>query len=251
MPAVASMPRRSARAPCRSSARSIRPGSSPPCTTSRCRARGCRDHHRRDRRRVVGALVVVDRDQAVHERARGHQRHVAERAGAHLLLGPASLRRKRSRPPRRAASVMARSTRADSPRSASGFSISIGTPRSTAAMIGSTCRCSSVAMMRRSPPALEQLAVVVGDESAPIFSRRRARGCGSSRRCRSTAPPDGAPRPRRGTARPGRRRRWRARPLRLPSHRLPPAISATAESASFDSGRSTGSLRSAERSAAV
>src|SRR5207248_5902386 len=37
----------------------------------------------------------------------------------------------------------------------------------------------------------------------------------------------------------------------LPSHRLPPAISATAESAAFDSGRSTGSLRSAERSAAV
>ena len=36
---------------------------------------------------IVGALVVVDRDQPVHERARGDQRHVAERAGAHLLLG--------------------------------------------------------------------------------------------------------------------------------------------------------------------
>src|SRR4029450_3599561 len=36
--------------------------------------------------------------------------------------------------------------------------------------------------------------------------------------------------------------------LCLSSHRLPPAISATAESAAFDSGRSTGSLRSAERS---
>ena len=36
---------------------------------------------------IVGALVVVDRDQPVHEGARGHQRHVAERAGAHLLLG--------------------------------------------------------------------------------------------------------------------------------------------------------------------
>ena len=35
---------------------------------------------------IVGALVVVDRDQAIHERARGDQRHVAERAGAHLLL---------------------------------------------------------------------------------------------------------------------------------------------------------------------
>src|SRR5215475_11352821 len=37
----------------------------------------------------------------------------------------------------------------------------------------------------------------------------------------------------------------------LSSHRLPPTISATAESAAFDSGRSIGSLRSAERSAAV
>src|SRR5262249_8111557 len=37
----------------------------------------------------------------------------------------------------------------------------------------------------------------------------------------------------------------------LSPHRLPPAISASAESAAFDSGRSTGSLRSAERSAAV
>ena len=46
-----------------------------------------RDHHRRDGRGIVGALVVVDRDQAVHERARGDERHVAERAGAHLLLG--------------------------------------------------------------------------------------------------------------------------------------------------------------------
>ena len=39
--------------------------------------------------------------------------------------------------------------------------------------------------------------------------------------------------------------------FRLSPHRLPPTISATAESAAFDSGRSTGSLRSAERSAAV
>src|SRR5262249_11951106 len=37
----------------------------------------------------------------------------------------------------------------------------------------------------------------------------------------------------------------------LPPHRLPPTISATAESAAFDSGSSTGSLRSAGRSAAV
>ncbi len=44
------------------------------------------DHHRRDRRRIVGALVIVDGDQPVHERARGHQGDVAERAAAHLFL---------------------------------------------------------------------------------------------------------------------------------------------------------------------
>src|SRR5262249_3218763 len=37
----------------------------------------------------------------------------------------------------------------------------------------------------------------------------------------------------------------------FPSHPLPPTISATAAGGAFDSGRSTGSLRSAERSAAV
>src|SRR5262249_57413462 len=36
----------------------------------------------------------------------------------------------------------------------------------------------------------------------------------------------------------------------LPSHRLPPTISATAESAAFDSGRPTGSFRSPAGSAA-
>src|SRR5580698_6989672 len=47
------------------------------------------------------------------------------------------------------ASVIALSTRADCARSvASGFSISIGTPRSTVASTGSTWRCSSVAMMQ-------------------------------------------------------------------------------------------------------
>ena len=39
--------------------------------------------------------------------------------------------------------------------------------------------------------------------------------------------------------------------LRLKPHRLAPTISATCESDSFDNGRSTGALRSAERSAAV
>ena len=45
-----------------------------------------RDDHRRDLRRIRGALVVVERDQPVHERARADQRHLAEAAGAHLLL---------------------------------------------------------------------------------------------------------------------------------------------------------------------
>ena len=44
------------------------------------------DHHRRDRRGIVGALVIVDRDQPVHEGARCHERDIPERAGAHLLL---------------------------------------------------------------------------------------------------------------------------------------------------------------------
>src|SRR5437763_13893335 len=35
---------------------------------------------------MVRALVVVERDEAIHERARGDERDVAERAGAHLLL---------------------------------------------------------------------------------------------------------------------------------------------------------------------
>ncbi len=44
------------------------------------------NHHRRDRGRIVGALVVVDRDEAVHERARGDERDVAEGTRAHLFL---------------------------------------------------------------------------------------------------------------------------------------------------------------------
>ena len=36
---------------------------------------------------IVGALVIVDRDEPVHEGARGDQRDVAERAGAAFLLG--------------------------------------------------------------------------------------------------------------------------------------------------------------------
>ena len=47
---------------------------------------GAGDHHGRDRTRVVGALVIVDGDEAVHEGARGHHGDVAERAAAHLLL---------------------------------------------------------------------------------------------------------------------------------------------------------------------
>ena len=44
------------------------------------------NHHRRDRRRIVGALVIVDRDQPIHERARRHHGDVAKRAAPHLLL---------------------------------------------------------------------------------------------------------------------------------------------------------------------
>src|SRR5258708_32733643 len=52
-------------------------------------------------------------------------------------------------------------------------------------------------------------------------------------------------------AAPARADDGEANALRLPSHRFPPTISATAESAAFDSGNSIGSLRSAERSAGV
>src|SRR5262245_332624 len=70
------------------------------------------------------------------------------------------------------AAVIASSTRADSPRSvASGFSISIGTPRSTAAMIGSTWRCSSVAMMAQvTSGRLSSSRRSWVTKSAPIFS---------------------------------------------------------------------------------
>src|SRR5262249_49125785 len=42
---------------------------------------GPRDHHRRNPRRIVGALVVVQRHEPVHERSRGDQRHLAKLAG--------------------------------------------------------------------------------------------------------------------------------------------------------------------------
>jgi hypothetical protein len=42
--------------------------------------------HRRNRRRIVGALVIVDRDQAIHKGTRGYHRHIAERAGTAFLL---------------------------------------------------------------------------------------------------------------------------------------------------------------------
>src|SRR5262245_7496178 len=66
---------------------------------------------------------------------------------------------------------MALSTRADSARSvASGFSISIGTPRSIAARIGSTCRCSSVAMMAQvTSGRLNSSRWLWVTKSAPIF----------------------------------------------------------------------------------
>jgi len=36
---------------------------------------------------IVGALVVVDGDESIHESTRGHHRHIAQRAGAAFLLG--------------------------------------------------------------------------------------------------------------------------------------------------------------------
>src|SRR5712672_347081 len=45
-----------------------------------------RDHHRRDGLGLVGALVVVDRDQPVHEGARRHHGDVPERAGRAFLF---------------------------------------------------------------------------------------------------------------------------------------------------------------------
>jgi hypothetical protein len=48
---------------------------------------GARDDHGRDRLRAVGAAVIVDGDQAVHEGPRGRQRHLAELTGPDLLLG--------------------------------------------------------------------------------------------------------------------------------------------------------------------
>ena len=47
---------------------------------------GAGDHHRRNRGRVVGALVIVDGNEAIHEGARGHHGDVTERAVADLLL---------------------------------------------------------------------------------------------------------------------------------------------------------------------
>ena len=113
---------------------------------------------------IVGALVVVDRDQAVHERARGDQRHVAERAGAHLLLGRqpfaaealgiaddrVELRVRDRLEHARGLRELGRERLLDQHRQ----------PRSTAARIGSTCRCSSVAMIAQvTSGRAQQLAV--------------------------------------------------------------------------------------------
>ena len=43
--------------------------------------------HRRDRCRVIGAFIIVDGDEPVHEGARRHQSDVPQRAGAAFLLG--------------------------------------------------------------------------------------------------------------------------------------------------------------------
>ncbi len=128
------------------------------------------DHHRRDGLGIVRALVVVDGDQPVHEGAAGDERHVAERAGAHLLLGGEPLAAKALR----IADDGVDLGLLDGLQHARGLG-EIGRQRlldqqrqrraRAAARMGATCRCSSVAMMAAvTSGRLQQLAVVLGDE---------------------------------------------------------------------------------------
>jgi len=218
---------------------------------------GARNHHRRNRPRIVGALVIVDGDESVHKGARGHQRHVAERAGAHLLLG---------REPFAAETLGVAHDRVepgggDRLEHARGFA-EIGRKRLLdqhrhAALDRGHDRIDVEMLVGGDDGAgdlraLEQLAQILGDEvGADLFRDMQAAVMvllgdadplhGRMARCDFAAKqsdPAGA-----DDGEPDAF--W------LSSHRLPPTISATAESAAFDSGRSTGSLRSAERSAAV
>ena len=186
-----------------------------------------------------------------------------ERAGAHLLLAgepfAAEALGVADHRVEFCASLMILSTRADCARSvASGFSISSGMPRSAAARIGSTCRCSSVAMMAQvTSGRAQQLDVALRDEIGADLRRDLA---GAVRvllgERRSISPPDGAfaTSPRNSPTRPPP---MIASPSSLACclHVFSPARifclnSAICEIVWLVSGRSTGSLRSAERSAA-
>ena len=219
---------------------------------------GAGDDHRRDRLGIVGALVIVDGDQPVHERARAHQRHVAERAGAHLLLGGEPF----------AAEALGIAHHrvelgvGDRLEHARGLA-EIGGERLLdqhrhAALDAAQDRIDVQVLVGGDDDAgdfraLEQLAIVLGDEvGADLFRNVKAAvvvllGDADPLHRRMACRDLAAKQPDPAGADDGE-------PDALglpPAHRRAPAISATAESVAFDSGRSTGSLRSAERSAAV
>ena len=170
------------------------------------------DHHRRDRRRIVGALVIVDRHQPVHEGARGDQRDVAERAGAAFLLG-------RQPAPTEALGIADHGVELgvlDRLQHARGF-VEAGGERlldqhRNAALERRHDRIDVQVLVGGDDGAghfrpLEQFDVALRDEiGADLRRQLRRRGSGSFRPARSIRPRDGAPPPRRGTGRRGRRR---------------------------------------------
>ena len=170
------------------------------------------DHHRRDRRRIVGALVVVDRDQPVHEGARCHQRHIPERAGAHLLLAgePFAAEALRVADHRVDLGVL------DDLEHAGGLR-EVGRERlldqqRNAALGRREDRLDMQVLVGRDDRAGDLGAAAAARRGSASRNRRRPsarprrRGSGSSRRARSISRPDGGSPPRRGTARRGRRR---------------------------------------------
>ncbi len=218
---------------------------------------GARDYHRGDRRGVVGALVVVDGDKPVHEGARGDHRHVAERAAAHFLLGAE---------PFAAEALGVAHHRVelgvgDRLEHARGFA-EVGGERlldqhGNAALDRAHDRIDVEMLVGGDDDAghlrpLEQLAVVLrhevgadllGDIEAAVvvllrdpdpLHRRMARRDLAAKQADPAGANDG-----------------KADVCGLPPHRFAPTISAICDSDWFESGRSTGALISAERSAAV
>ena len=179
-----------------------------------------RDHHRRDGLGIVRALVIVDGDQPVHEGAAGDERHVPQRAGAHLLLGGEPLAAKAlgiaddgiDRRPARWPPARARIRPGPLPAASRSAAAA---PRSTAARMGATCRCSSVAMMAAvTSGRLQQLAMVLRDEIRLDLAADLAGPVGVLLgEPDPLAPRDGVPPPRRGRGRRDRRRRSRDRCL--------------------------------------